>query len=363
MNARIDRRQAGSVPSPRPWTNGRPIQHSLETEDRQMTVQKPSKSLTHVAPAVTGSSEPSIDKQQVGISSEPTPLPKVEWKSTSTHPFQLPPPGQTGSTLLAGKLFERKSHNALAAELEALLAAWPKNTPQGVTPPVFAERAEAMDAYKAKLSAELLDSKNADFALQVVGDLNIMHGKSGHTNNVAQFVYALVSAPEVSARLGPGTPEQRARMGALLADAAQWLNLCDAQVPTAILSAPRRLTEEEIDKYVKPRAEQSARMLERLGFAQPEVVEFVRQHRGGGQRALAAQLLDLCDQAAAMAAKPLFLDADGKLDSKKLAAALRGNAERAGLDPELVQAVTSHIEAGSSDRLATKRRSQDLWAG
>lgn len=284
----------------------------------------------------------------------------VQWAGGLTPPDAAPKAGQTTAARLGAKGFARKGHELLAAEFQALMAAWPKDTPPGVTPEAFAVQAQAMDAYKAELLTLLLSSKNPAVAAQVVSDANVLHGKPGHAENVARFARALLAAPAVSAALGLEGPSARIEAADQLDRAAPWLNLCDLQIPTAILCAPRRLSDEELGQYVKPRAERSADRLQGLGFAGPAVVALVRQHRGGGDRPLLAQLLDLADQAAAMAAKPFFRK-DGAPDAEKLAAALGANAEKAGLDGALVQAVVERVRQGALGGAEAKARAQDLW--
>lgn len=284
----------------------------------------------------------------------------IQWEGAPSAPDAAPKPGQTTLARLDAKGFARKNHERLGAEFRALMAAWPKETPPGVTPEAFLAQAKGLDAYKGELLTLLQSSKNAALAVQVVGDANVLHGKAGHAESVAVFARALLAAPAVSAALGLEGPSARIEAADRLEKAAPWLNLCDLEIPAAILCAPRRLSEDELAQYVKPRAERSADRLQGLGFAAPEVVALVRQHRGGGDRPLLAQLLDLADQAAAMAAKPFFRK-DGAPDAEKLAAALGANAEKAGLEGALVKAVVERVRQGALGEPESKARAQDLW--
>lgn len=287
-------------------------------------------------------------------------LGSISWEGTPTAADSAPKPGQTTLARLEAKGFARKNHELLGAELAALMATWPKDTAPGVTPEAFERQAKMMDAYKAELLTLLQSGRNPALAAQVVGDANVLHGKPGHAESVAVFARALLAAPAVSAALGLEGPSARIEAADRLEKAAPWLNLCDLEIPTAILCAPRRLSEDELAQYVKPRAERSADRLQGLGFAAPEVVALVRAHRGGGDRPLLAQLLDLADQAAAMAAKPFFRK-DGHPDGEKLAAALGANAEKAGLDGALVKAVVERVRQGALGGPEAKVRAQDLW--
>jgi hypothetical protein len=313
-----------------------------------------------VGARVVGELPPLPQGQSVEQRSTALPLGPVEFLGSATPPGTLPAAGQTTQSYLDRKNFQRKSQEVLAAEFKALLGAWPKDTPPGVTPEAFAQQAEALDAYKANLWSALGTPKNADLVRQLVSDLNVLHGKGGHTENVIATTLALVADPKVNAELGLQDPQSRRDAAQRLTQAATWLNLCDAEIPVGILGAPRRLTDEETTRYVKPRAERSAALLQGLLLAGPDVVLLVHQHRGGPDRPLLAQLLDLADQAAAMAAKPFF-QKDGQVDGEKLGAALRGNAEKAGLHGGLVEAVVGAIHGGAMDAALKKARAQDLW--
>jgi hypothetical protein len=78
-----------------------------------------------------------------------------------------------------------------------------------VTPSAFSEKATALDEYKSGLWSNLAETKNATLAAQLVADLNVMHGKAGHSENVKAFSYALLAKPEVSALLGLEGPSAR----------------------------------------------------------------------------------------------------------------------------------------------------------
>lgn len=290
----------------------------------------------------------------------PPELGRVEFEGSATTPGVMPAAGQTTHAYLEGKTFQRKSHEVLGAEFKALLGAWPKDTAPGVTPQAFTALAAALDTYKGSLWANLSVAPNVDVVRQLVADLNVLHGKPGHTENVIATTLALLADPQVYAQLGLQEPKHRRETASLLTKAATWLNLCDAEIPTGILCAPRRLTDEETAQYVKPRAERSAAILEGLSLEGPEVVRLVRQHRGGPDRPPVAQLLDLADQVAAMAAKPFF-QKDGQVDAEKLSTSLRANAEKSGLNPAVVDAVCAAIQAGAADAAKKKAREQDLW--
>ena len=284
----------------------------------------------------------------------------TQWAGGPTKLESTVSAGQTTAAYLGAKQFARRPREQLQAEFGALLASWPRDTAPGTTPPAFIEKAKALDDYKALLLESLVAAPSAAVGKHLISDLNVLHGKSGHTDNVVAFVYALVAQPAVRESLQLSGPAQRIAAAESLVEAASWLNLCDARVPTEILCAPRRLSDAEFVQYVKPRAEQSAALLEKLDLASAEVVALVRTHRGGGERAKLAQLLDLADQAAAMGAKPFF-QKDGKIDDEKLGDALRANAQKAGLDPSLVDAVVSGLSDGRADAALTQARSKDLW--
>lgn len=307
---------------------------------------------------------PSVDqaptsKRKKPHAAGPLKLQPTIWEGEVRDPGAQVPAGRTTEAHLFGKRFFRRSQATLQANFQALMARWPSGSSTGPAPSEFQALAQAFDDYKALLLEALGGAKSAASARRLIADVNTLHGKAGHAENVAATALALLGSPEVTARLGLSI-KARVQAARLLEAAAPWLNLADLAIPVEILCAPRRLTDLEQAQYIRPRAERSAETLEGLGFAAPEVVALVRQHRGGADRPLLAQLLDLADQAAAMAAKPFF-QKDGQVDREKLSASLQNNAEKAGLDAALTEAIVTAIRAGAVDVAQRQPRDRDLW--
>lgn len=233
---------------------------------------------------------------------------------------------------------------------------WPRDHRGDTDPAAFIEKAESLQ--RAKLAAlEALGRAPKPEAVRGLLVLaNELHGKRGHTENVVALARVALSDAGFLRSLGPALKIEVS----VVRHAAPWLSLAELEIPVRILAVPRRLTEDEALRWLAPRATRSAAMCAELGLGDPATTRAVSEHRGAKVRSLEAQLLDLLDMTAALAAKPSFRR-DGAPDPDRVIGALTQVVFKAGLDPRLTDAIAAALRTGLIDRALVATRDADLY--